>query len=227
MNYSVGRGPLGPDSVVLRGGAVSEALGPDDGHRRAVLAGQRRIQRAKLLSGLTKILVGVMICGGLFAAVASGGAFNTATKGASSADSSGAAIGGALTAVAIGILLALWVVLRYRRNLGKATRDYESKQRLSDAGPGDRASGPGSAGANKSLLGKVDHEISDHVSRFVAEGQLSGGPGLRPGPSVPDEDPPSSQPDYSALAEVEYGGQKGTSPDGVNRSGDPRLGTIQ
>jgi hypothetical protein len=168
-----------------------------------------------------------MICGGLVAAAASGGAFSTSTKGPSPADSSGAALGGALTAVAIGILLALWVVLRYRRNLGKATRDYESKQRLSDAGPGDRVSGPGSAGANESLLGKVDHEISDHASRFVAERQLSSAHGPRPGESVPDEVPPSSQPDYSALAEVEYGGQKGISPDGVNRSGNPRRGPIE
>jgi hypothetical protein len=188
-----------------KGAALTEALSPDDGHRRAVLAGQRRIQRSKLLNGLTKILVAVVICGGLFAAAASGGAFSTTTKGSPPADSSGAAIGGALTALALGLVLALWVVVRYRRNVDRATRDYESGQSASgNAVPGRETSG-----------------------RFKAEGQLSGRHGLRPGEPVPGEEHPSTMPDYSALAEVEYGGQKGRGGDGVNRSDDPRQGPIE
>jgi len=206
---------------------VPEALDTDGGHRRAVLAGQRRVQRSKLTSGLSKILVGVVICGGLVAAVASGGAFNTASKGSAPVDSSGAAIGAALCAAGVGIVLALWVVVRYRRNMDKAKHDYESSlSGVHATAPGVGTSRPGD-GAEESFIAKLGHEVSEHVSSFAAEGQLAGGHGLRPGDAVPDEEQPSVEPDYSSLAEVEHGGEGGVGPDGVNRSGDPRRGAIE
>jgi hypothetical protein len=192
-----------------------------------VLEGQRRVQRSRLTNALAKIFVAVVICGGLVAAIASGGGFNTASKGSAPVDSSGAAMGGALCVAAVGIVLAFWVVLRYRRNMDKAKHEYERK--LSGAGvaePGVAASRPGAA-ASDSFVAKLGHEVSEHASSFASEGQLSGGHGLRPGDGVPDEEQPSFEPDYSALAEVEHGGEGGVGPDGVNRSGDAKRGAIE
>jgi hypothetical protein len=179
---------------------LSHTQSPDEGHRRAVLDGQRRFQRSRLVSGLNKILVATMICGGLLAAVASGGAFSASKSGVRSAGGAGAAINAALFDVAVGIVLALWVVFRYWRNFKKAKRDYVTRGN----------------GADRAASGAGD-----------PIGRLPGGHGLVPGQPVPDEQAPSTVPDYTALAEVEYGGQKGMFPDGVNRSDNPSLGPIE
>jgi hypothetical protein len=183
-----------------------EGATEEERHAQAHLQGQKRIIRKMLKRRLGAITALVVVGGSFFTILGTAGAFETRTN---SADRSISAVPFIVSSLVFGAVLCVVALLHYQWRMTRL-----------------QANGTLRRSHRTPRLRKAGDVVEGGVRSFFVEGQLQArSPQPRAGESANDD---TVRADYGPMSDVDVLGQKGeASPDGVNRTMDPRRGPIE